>query len=141
MSKDPFGFDAVTEAESDALDIEAFAPKPRTTNIAAVKAVRDVARDAGFTRRSSSTVPVAIPTPDPKPRKRRVNITDLLGIQDRYPDTERAQLNMLAPVPVVLRWRQLVANQQAPAWELLEAAMDALEARQAKSSRKTQNED
>ena len=76
-----------------------------------------------------------------KSRKRRVNITDLLGIQDRYPDTDRAQLNMLAPVPVVLRWRQLVANQQAPAWELLEAAMDALEARQTKSSRKSHNED
>ena len=141
MAKDPFGFDAVTEADKEALDIEAFAPKPRPTNVSAVKAVRDVARDAGFTRRSPSTPPVAIPPHGTKSRKRRVNITDLLGIQDRYPDTERAQLNMLAPVPVVLRWRQLVANQQAPAWELLEAAMDALEARQTKPSRKLQNED
>ncbi|OYW97108.1 MAG: hypothetical protein B7Z12_22160 [Caulobacter vibrioides] len=58
-------------------------------------------------------------------------INDLLGIKDRYPETQRAQLNLLAPVPVVLRWRQLVAGANGrPAWEVLEQAMDALEAAQ-----------
>jgi hypothetical protein len=69
-------------------------------------------------------------TPSPeRSRKRRVNITELLGLQDRYPESERAQLNMLAPVPVVLRWREMVRQGgDLPAWEILERAMDALEA-------------
>lgn len=129
MGKDPFGFDAVRIEENPGLDIEAFAPKPRPTNRAAADAVREVARNEGFTRRGpSKTSPLAVPLPDVKGRKRRVNITEILGIQDRYPETERAQLNMLAPVPIVLRWRKLVAERQVPAWETLEAAMEALEA-------------
>jgi hypothetical protein len=129
MSKDPFGFDAVRVEEDPGLDIEAFAPKPRPTNRAAAQAVREVARTEGFTRRGPSNKPAeATPVADVKGRKRRVNITEVLGIQDRYPDTERAQLNMLAPVPIVLRWRKLVAERQVPAWETLEAAIEALEA-------------
>lgn len=129
MSKDPFGFDAVRIEEDPGLDIAAFAPKPRPTNRAAAEAVREVARNEGFTRRGpSKTSPVAAPLSEAKGRKRRVNITEILGIQDRYPETERAQLNMLAPVPIVLRWRKLVAERQVPAWETLEAAMEALEA-------------
>ena len=129
MGKDPFGFDAVRVEESAGLDIEAFAPKPRPTNRAAADAVREVARTEGFTRRGpAKTSPAPAPPADAKSRKRRVNITEILGIQDRYPETERAQLNMLAPVPIVLRWRKLVAERQVPAWETLEAAMEALEA-------------
>ena len=129
MGKDPFGFVAVRAGEDPGLDIEAFAPKPRPTNRAAAEAVREVARTEGFTRRGPSKTPPAELSPsDAKGRKRRVNITEILGIQDRYPETERAQLNMLAPVPIVLRWRKLVAERQVPAWETLEAAMEALEA-------------
>ena len=143
MGKDPFGFDAVADSDADrvSLDIEAFAPKARPTNLAAAKAVRDVARDSGFTRRTVSKPLAPVAAAEPKSRKRRVNITDLLGIQDRYPDTERAQLNMLAPVPIVLRWRKLVTASQVPAWELLEAAMDALETAQSKKGRKPPSED
>ena len=129
MGKDPFGFDAVRVEEGPDLDIEAFAPKPRPTNRAAADAVREVARTEGFTRRGpAKTTPAPASLADAKGRKRRVNITEILGIQDRYPETERAQLNMLAPVPIVLRWRKLVAERQVPAWETLEAAMEALEA-------------
>ena len=128
---DPFGFDRA--AADTSLDLGEFAPKPRPVDRPAVDAARAVARDEGFTRRTS---PRAVERPaDPQPivppargRKRRVNITELLGIQDRYPETERAQLNMLAPVPIALRWRALVQTHQVPAWEILEAAMDALEA-------------
>ena len=126
---DPFGFDSAAEA-ADALDISAFAPKPRTVDRPAVEASRAAARDAGFTRRTA-----APSTPEPteaagpvKGRKRRVNITEVLGLQDRYPETERCQLNMLAPLPIALRWRALVQTHQVPAWEILEAAMDALDA-------------
>jgi hypothetical protein len=133
MSKDPFGFDAVAAEPDKPLDISSFAPKARKTDVVAAKAVREVARDSGFTRRAASKPPEEPAAPQEKPRKRRVNLGQLLGVQDRYPDTERAQLNMLAPVPVVLRWRKLLAATPAPAWEVLEAAMDALEAAQAKS--------
>lgn len=131
MDKDPFGFESVRVDEAPALDIEAFAPKPRPTNRAAALAVREVARTEGFTRRGARERPELDSPPNvSKIRKRRVNITDLLGIQDRYPETERAQLNMLAPVPIVLRWRRLVTERQVPAWETLEAAMELLEAAQ-----------
>ena len=124
---DPFGFVQATET---ALDLADFEPRPRKVDRSAVEATREVARDAGFTRRAPSPNPETLPPPEPAPkgRKRRVNITELLGLQDRYPETERAQLNMLAPVPVVLRWRALVQTHQVPAWEILEAAMDALAA-------------
>ena len=38
------------------------------------------------------------------------------------------QLNVLAPLPVVLRWREIVKNNNGPAWAVLEKAMDALAA-------------
>lgn len=124
MSKaDPFDFSSAARDGAE-LDIADFAPSPRRVDRPAVAAAREVARDSGFTRRAPSPG-----VPEPRGRKRRVNITELLGIQDRYPDTERAQLNMLAPVPIVLRWRQMVQERQLPAWEVLEAAMDALEER------------
>jgi hypothetical protein len=137
----PFGFEGL----NDGLDLEAFAPKAKVVDRDKAAATREVASEAGFTRRTPSTPPSAAsavpsapkasvarspaPAPAEKGRKRRVNITELLGIQDRYPDTERAQLNMLAPVPVVMRWRKLVRETNAPAWEILEQAMDALEAK------------
>ncbi len=124
MSKtDPFDFQSAAR-DGDALDIAGFAPALRRVDRPAVAAAREAARDSGFTRRAPTAA-----APEPRGRKRRVNITELLGIQDRYPDTERAQLNMLAPVPIVLRWRALVQERQLPAWEVLEAAMDALEER------------
>ena len=118
---DPFDFDSAA-ATGPGLDIDDFAPAPRRVDRPAVAAAREAARDSGFTRRAPSA-----PPPETRSRKRRVNITELLGIEDRYPDTERAQLNMLAPVPIVLRWRALVQGRQLPAWEILEAAMNALE--------------
>lgn len=119
---DPFDFDSAADFGSG-LDIADFAPAARRVDRPAVAAAREAARDSGFTRRAPSAGAPA----ESRSRKRRVNITELLGIEDRYPDTERAQLNMLAPVPIVLRWRSLVQGRQLPAWEILEAAMNALE--------------
>jgi hypothetical protein len=138
---DPFDFGAA--AQAGGLDIDAFAPKPKSIDRASADAASEVAQDAGFTRRTPAKA-------EPKPRaraaaqargadkggKRRVNITELLGIEDRYPATERAQLNLLAPVPVVLRWRQLVKDASVPAWEVLERAMEALEAESATGARR-----
>jgi hypothetical protein len=131
-AKDPFGF--VAAAEGVELDLTVFDPKPKAVDRASADAASEVAQDAGFTRRRSaksapkSVAPAKADPATEKGRKRRVNITELLGIKDRYPETERAQLNMLAPVPVALRWRQLVKDASLPAWEVLERAMEALEA-------------
>jgi F420-dependent methylenetetrahydromethanopterin dehydrogenase len=142
----PFGFEGLNDG--DGLDLAAFAPKSKPVDREKAAATREVARETGFTRRAASPAaaeprpaparamsaaapaPTAVVTSSPeRGRKRRVNITELLGIQDRYPESERAQLNMLAPVPVVLRWRDLVRQGgDLPAWEILERAMDALEA-------------
>lgn len=132
---DAFGFAAIgKDAE---IDLTAFEPKPRAIDRVSADAAAEVAEVAGFTRRAPTKA-------ERKPRaqavakagkavdkggKARVNIQDLLGIEDKYPETQRAQLNLLAPVPVVLRWRQLVASANGrPAWEILERAMEALEA-------------
>lgn len=144
----PFGFDGLNDG---GLDLADFAPKPKIVDRDKAAATRAVASEAGFTRRApSAAAPPAERAPAPRPavapkavalaagptpvaakaKKRRVNITQLLGIQDRYPDSERAQLNMLAPVPVVMRWRSLMRDAgDLPAWEVLEQAMDALEAK------------
>ena len=131
---DPFGFDTAALQETPEIDISAFTPRPRSVDRPALEASREVARDSGFTRRPASTPSErrdesgSTNAPASKVRKRRVNIAELLGIEDRYPDTDRVQVNMLAPVPITLRWRALVQARQVPAWEILEAAMDALEA-------------
>lgn len=131
---DDFGFGSI--GKNSEVDLSAFEPKPKPIDRAAADAAAEVAEVSGFTRRAPAKSErkaraAAIPAPKPaeKGGKARVNINDLLGIQDRYPETQRAQLNMLAPVPVVMRWRQLVGGANGrPAWEVLEQAMDALEA-------------
>ena len=128
-SPDPFGFAGAATDEPTGLDITAFAPQPRPVDRTVIAASREVARDNGFTRRASSAPPAAEPATATRGSKRRVTVSEILGLQDRYPDTERMQLNMLAPVPVALRWRALVQARQVPAWEILDAAMNALEAR------------
>uniref|UniRef100_B0T9B4 Uncharacterized protein n=1 Tax=Caulobacter sp. (strain K31) TaxID=366602 RepID=B0T9B4_CAUSK len=152
-AKNPFGFDGL----NDGLDLDAFAPKPKPVDRAKADATREVARDSGFTRRAASKPAAEKPAapraaaaaPPVKPavgdlaaasatrgKKRRVNIGELLGVQDRYPESERAQLNLLAPVPVALRWRTLVkAAGDLPAWEVLEQAMDALDAQAARKAK------
>ncbi len=130
VESDDFGFGAIgKDAE---VDLTAFEPKPKPIDRKSAEAAAEVAEVAGFTRRTPAKTerkpraPAATPA---KAGKGRVNINELLGIQDRYPETQRAQLNLLAPVPVVLRWRQLVAASNGkPAWEILEQAMEALEA-------------
>lgn len=136
---DAFGFNTI--GKNAEVDLSAFEPKPKPIDRAAAEAAAEVAEVSGFTRRApakterkprAAAPPVAKPTE--KGGKARVNINELLGIQDRYPETQRAQLNMLAPVPVVMRWRQFVAGANGrPAWEVLEQAMDALEAATASS--------
>ena len=127
--RDEFGFDAI--GKGDDLDLSAFEPTPKSIDRVSADAASAVAENHGFTRRTPTRAEPktkAPAKPVDKGRKRRVNINELLGIEDRYPETERAQLNLLAPVPVVLRWRRLVKDASVPAWEVLERAMEALEA-------------
>ena len=136
---DPFGFDQLQD--SGELDLSAFAPKSKGIDRQAAAAAAAVARDSGFTRRQPASSMEAPQRTGPEDKggsergkKRRVNISELLGLEDRYPETERAQLNMLVPVPVFLRWRKLVIEQQLPAWEVLESALSILESQAEPSS-------
>ena len=131
---DRFGFGAA--AQTDDLDLSAFAPKPKRIDRSAAAAASEVAQGAGFSRRASPARSAKsgskAPAPDPevmpaKSRGKRVNVRELPGSTDRYIDVDKAQLNMLVPVPVFLRWRELCKTAGGPAWEVLERAIEALE--------------
>jgi hypothetical protein len=104
MSKDPFGLGSVPPA-------------------------RPVTPTPG--RPTASPAPAAPPSaqrPEVEPA-RRTTIAALTGERRRHAGAERAQLNILTPAPVLLRFRALVDKSRRPAWELLEEALDALEGR------------
>lgn len=140
--KDPFGFGAATaeadppEGDTPEVDLAMFAPKPKAVDRSAAEAASAVAQGAGFSRRTARTK-TAKPAPEPaeppvtrpaKGARRRIPLSQAVGFEDRYPDSERAQLNVLAPLPVVLRWREIIKQNNGPAWVVLEKALDALEA-------------
>lgn len=141
MAQDTFGFAAAADDSDPALDLAAFAPKPKPVDRKAAAAASEVAQDAGFSRRTAKprerkADPVPAPTPAPKGARRRISISEAIGrSEERYSAEQRAQLNLLAPLPVVLRWRELTKSENEPAWVLLERAMDALEAQGAKTRR------
>jgi len=127
MGKDNFGFAAA--AEEPGIDLAAFEPRAKPVDRKAAEAATAVAQDAGFSRRaprSKDALP-AVKSPA-KAARRRISISEAIGLEERYPDAQRAQLNVLAPLPVLLRWRELVKGTDAPAWTILEKAMDALAA-------------
>jgi hypothetical protein len=132
MSKDPFGFAEASEDAGPAIDLDAFAPKPKPVDRQAAEAASAVAQDSGFSRRTArprdqKPEPETPPPPASKGARRRISIAEAVGREDeRYSDQQRAQLNVLAPLPIVMRWRELVRGADAPAWSILEQAMDAL---------------
>lgn len=131
-TNDPFGFETARE---DEVDLSAFAPKPKRIDKGAAAAASEVAQGAGFSRRTKparAVRPAVAPAPSvepapAKPRGRRINVRELPGASERYADADKAQLNMLVPVPVLLRWRELCRTAGTPAWEVLERAIEALE--------------
>jgi hypothetical protein len=134
MAKDNFGFaDAARDLE---VDLAAFEPKAKPVDRKSAQAASEVAQDAGFSRRTTKPrepKPAAAPAPH-KGARRRISISEAIGREERYPDSQRAQLNVLAPLPVLIRWRELVKGADAPAWTILEKAMDALAAQNAEDS-------
>ncbi|MHB8285663.1 MAG: hypothetical protein ACYDD1_13415 [Caulobacteraceae bacterium] len=138
-AKDPFDFQAAAAEDTNpGLDLDMFAPKAKPFDRDAARAASAVAQDAGFSRRGGRTRDSEEPPP-PVARKSargRIAISQAIGgFEDTYPDSQRAQLNMLAPLPVVMRWRELVKGSDAPAWAILEKAMDALAAQLAEQRR------
>jgi hypothetical protein len=134
-AKDPFGFTAAAEdAGGEGVDLSLFEPKTRPVDRRAADVASQVAQDAGFSRRVTPAKASQALTP-PRSPKRRISIAQAVGREDRFPDSERAQVNVLAPVPVVLRWRELLKSRPGPAWEVLEEAMDAMEALAAQAER------
>jgi hypothetical protein len=55
--------------------------------------------------------------------KGRVKLSELDPTpKERFAGEARGQLNILAPAPIILAWRQLVQDTGAPQWELIEEA-------------------
>jgi hypothetical protein len=132
---DNFGFgQAAEEAE---FKVPAIAPKKVDRGGA------EVAREAGaqegvYRRVVTSAVPApksasrASRTPDTAAGKAkgRVKLSELdPAPKERFAGEARGQLNILAPAPVILAWRQLVQETGIPQWELIEEAEKLIRAR------------
>jgi hypothetical protein len=62
--------------------------------------------------------------------KGRVKLSELdPAPKERFAGEARGQLNILAPAPVILAWRQLVQETGIPQWELIEEAEKLIRAR------------
>lgn len=119
---DTFGFSSINDEETG-LDLSAFAPKPKPVDRQAAEIARDTARGEGFQRRATVGA-TATPERAASTAKRRVKMTDAMGVVDRYAVTERVQINCLAPVPVAKRWKDIVGHDPRQAWEILEEMLD-----------------
>lgn len=65
----------------------------------------------------------------PGKAKGRVKLSELdPAPKERFAGEARGQLNILAPAPVILAWRQLVQDSGLPQWELIEEAVKLLRA-------------
>jgi hypothetical protein len=135
MMSDNFGFgQAAEEAE---FKVPAIAPKKVDRGGA------EVAREAGAQEGVHRRV-VAPASSAPKSAARassmaaavsgkakgRVKLSELDPIpKERFAGEARGQLNILAPAPVILAWRQLVQETGIPQWELIEEAEKLIRAR------------
>ena len=62
--------------------------------------------------------------------KGRIKLSELdPAPKERFAGEARGQLNILAPAPIILAWRQLVQETGAPQWELIEEAEKLIRAR------------
>jgi len=124
-SSDAFGFEAIG-AERKGLDLSGFARAPETAiDRPAAEAAREVADAAGFQSRGKAVSPRrAGQGRATSPGK--VKISDLIG-PPVVPDEPRAQLNMMAPASLIVRFKEIERERGVRAWEVLKAALDALE--------------
>ena len=124
-SSDAFGFEAIGE-ERKGLDLSGFTRSPGAAiDRPAAEAAREVADAAGFQSRGKPASPRRAGQGRANPPG-KVKISDLIGRPD-VPDEPRAQLNMMAPASLIVRFKKIEHERGVRAWEVLKAALDALE--------------
>jgi hypothetical protein len=127
-----FGFGEAAE-EAD-FKVPAIAPKKVDRGGAQI--ARDAGAEQGVHRRvvspaASASKPAArasrASAAVPAKAKGRVKLSELDPTpKERFAGEARGQLNILAPAPIILAWRQLVQDSGAPQWELIEEAVKLL---------------
>jgi hypothetical protein len=111
-----------TEEPRKGVDLSGFAPK-RSPAIdrGAAEAARRVGEEGGF---SSRARPAAT---KPATRAGRSRLSDIVG--RTVIEGDKAQLNMLAPADICVRFKELQRQRgDTASWQTLAAALDALEA-------------
>ncbi len=119
---DTIGFSSINE-DDEKLDLSAFTPRPKPVDRRAAEITRSTTSGEGFQRRVKREEAL----PDVKPpstAKKRVRMTQAMGVVDRYAVSERVQINCLAPVPVAKRWKDIVGHDPRQSWEILEEMLD-----------------
>jgi len=135
--KDPFKLrGAAALAASDetpqspsAINLDDFAPRPRKVEPARAAAARVASAERNSRRTNQADA--AVPPPVATPSKGRVRLSTLR--EDARPKREepRAQLNIMAPASVILRWQAAFEGSGLKTqWQLLERAVELLEAQE-----------
>lgn len=104
------------------VDISGFKPRERPAiDRGAAEAARRVGEEAGFASRARPA------TPKTSPKAGRSRLSDIVG--RNVIEGDKAQLNMLAPAELCLRFTEIQRQRgDAARWQTLAAALDALEA-------------
>lgn len=135
MGDDMFGFGAARNAggegpEADGLDLGDFKPEPKSVDRGLAEEGRAVGAQHGIRRREplkSREAPRPEPVPTPKKGGGRIKVTEAYQRkEDRYSGVPRAQLNALAPVPVVQAWKRLAEELGVEQWRMIEDAIPLL---------------
>ncbi|MGQ3044117.1 MAG: hypothetical protein ACT6R7_16815 [Brevundimonas aurantiaca] len=105
------------------IDLSDFGPKTAPAiDRGAADAARRAGEESGFASRARST-----PTKATTPKAGRSRLSDIVG-RPAVIEGEKAQVNILAPADVCLRFKDLQRQRGEAAWQTLAAALDALEA-------------
>lgn len=135
MADDMFGFGAAKDAGEDrqpdnGLDLDDFKPEPKSVDRGLAEEGRAVGAQHGIRRREPArTRPVEAAPPEPSPKKGggRIKVTEAYQRkEERYSGVPRAQLNALAPVPVVQAWKRLAEELGGEQWRMIEDAIPLL---------------
>lgn len=111
------------EGERKGVDLSGFGPKRAPAiDRGAADAARRAGEAGGFVSRARPA-----PTKPTTPKAGRSRLSDIVG-RPAVIEGDKAQVNILAPADVCLRFKDLQRQRGEAAWQTLAAALDALEA-------------